>query len=147
MNRLTHWLPHALLLVTALLSAWFAPVGSAATPGTALAAGMTGRTLLRTDEALALRVADPRAVRAVEWRLDGRWVGDAPALTVFPIAAGDHALSLTYQDAAGQRYALATQVRVLQPHRFAAEVAALQMAIHFPLFDEDDTLFIPQVIR
>lgn len=147
MNRLTHWLPHALLVTTALLTAWLTPLGSPAAPGVVLAAGMTGRTLLPLDEALTLQVTGPHTARAIEWRLDGRWVGAGPTLVLFPVAAGDHELGLTYQDAAGQHYALATQVRVLSPERYAVEVAALQMAIHYPLFDEDDALFLPQLLR
>ena len=59
MNRLTHWLPHALLVTTALLTAWLTPLGSPAAPGVVLAAGMTGRTLLPLDEALTLQVTGP----------------------------------------------------------------------------------------
>jgi hypothetical protein len=150
--RLKRWLPQALFVGAALLSAWLAPdlfpgwlpsrPAEAALPG-----GLAGRTLLQAGEPLDLRLAGALDAQAVEWRLDGRRVGTAPALTLARVAAGDHALSLTYRDALGQLYAVSTVVRVLPPEQYGAVVTAIQAAISLPLWEEDDAVFLPVVER
>jgi hypothetical protein len=141
------WLPQALFVGAALLSAWLAPVWAAGPPEAALPAGLNGRTLLPSNEPLELRVAGAPAAQAVEWRLDGRRVGTAEALTLRRVAAGDHALRLTYRDAGGQLYAVNTMVRVLPPEQYVLALEAIQAAITLPLFEEDDSTFLPLIER
>ena len=146
------WLPPALFVGAALLSAALAP---ALFPGwwpsrpveAALPGGLIGRILLQTGEPLELRAAGAPEASAVEWRLDGRRVGTAPALALGRVAAGDHALSLTYRDAGGQLYAVNTVVRVLPPEQYGPVLMAIQAAISLPLWEEDEPVYLPLVER
>jgi len=150
--QLNRWLPQALFVGAALLSAALAP---ALFPGwwpsqpaeAALPGGLMGPTLLQTGEPLELRVAGAPASQTVEWRLDGRRVGTNPTLTLARVAAGDHALSLTYRDAEGQLYAVNTVVRVLPPDQYGSVLMAIQAAISLPLWEEDDPVYLPLVER
>ena len=152
--RYKRWFPLMLFFGAALLSAWLSsalwlgPTGAAAGPlENALPGGLNGRTLLRSGEALDVKVAPAPGIHAVAWALDGRRVGHAPELYLEHIRNGEHTLSLVYRDAQGQLYAVTSLVRVLEPDDYALLVDAVHAAITLPLWEEDAPIYLPFIRR
>lgn len=148
--RVHRWLPQALFIGAALLSSALAPAmfpgWMASQPAeAALPGGLTGRTLLQAGEPLRLQVAGAPGGSAVSWRLDGRRVGTAAELVLPRVASGDHALSLSYRDAGGRLYAVNTVIRVLSPEQYGLVVTAIQAAITLPLWEEDESVYLPLI--
>jgi hypothetical protein len=142
--RAKRWIPLSLFLGAALLSAWLSPAlslgwGRAASgpPGTALLGGMSGKTLLRSGEALEVKAASVPGAHDISWVLDGRRVGNASALHLGHLRTGEHVLSLTYRDTQNRLFAATTRVRVLEAGPYAVELATIQSAITLPLWEED----------
>jgi hypothetical protein len=148
------WILLALFLGAALLSAWLSPPfssgwGKAASgpPETVLPGGMNGRTLLRSDEALDVKVAGVPGAHDIAWMLDGRRVGKAPDLHLQHLRDGEHILRLTYRDAQDRLFAATSLVRVLEAEPYAIQLATIQAAIYLPLWEEDFQDYLPIVRR
>jgi hypothetical protein len=148
--RSKRWIPLSLFLGAALLSAWLSPPLSlgwgradSSPSETALPGGISGKTLLRSGEALDVKVAGAPGVHDIQWALDGRGVGKAYALHLGQLQDGEHVLRLTYRDARGQLFAATTQVRVLEAGPYAVELATIQSAITLPLWEEDSQVYLP----
>ena len=145
-------IPLALFLGAALLSTWFSPAlwlgqsrAASGPPETARPGGMNGRTLLRSDEALDVKVGGVPGAHDIEWMLDGRMVGKAPDLHLPHLRDGEHSLSLTYRDSQDRLFAATTLVRVLEAGPYAIQVAAVQAAISLPLWEDDFEVYLPLV--
>lgn len=152
--RVQRWIPQALFVGAALLSAWLSPVlpsgFSAHAPNPldiALLGGLNGRTLLRSNEALEMKIANVPDAHEVMWQLDGRPVGHSSVLHLAHVDDGDHLLSLTYRDAEDRLFAVNTTVRVLPPEAYDLVTAAIQSAIALPLWAEDEQVYLPSVVR
>ena len=152
--RRKRWIPLALFLGATLLSAWLSPAlwlgrGRAASgpPESVLPGGMNGTTLLRSGEALDVKVGSAPSAYDIEWMLDGRMVGKAPDLHLQSLRNGEHILSLTYRDTQDRLYAATSLVRVLEPEPYAIQAAAIQAAISLPLWDEDSQIYLPLIRR
>jgi hypothetical protein len=150
--RLKLLVPLALFLGAAMFSTWLSPAlsagwnrAAAGPPETALPGGMNGRTLLRSGEALDVKVGNVSDAHDVEWVLDGRVVGKAPGLYVLHLRDGEHTLYVTYRDSQGQLFAATSLVRVLEPGPYAVQAAAVQAAVTLPLWDEDFQLYMPLI--
>ncbi len=150
--RPKRWILLALFLGPALLSAWLSPAlssgwsrAASGPPETALPGGMNGRTLLRSDEALDMKVGGAPGAHEIEWMLDGRTVGKDPDLHLQHLRNGEHILSLTYRDSQNQLFAATGQVRVLEAGPYAIQMAAIQAAISLPLWEEDNQVFLPLI--
>ncbi len=146
------WIPLALFLGAALLSTWFSPAlssgwstAASGPPETARPGGMNGRTLLRSGEALDVKVGGVPDAHDIQWMLDGRTVGKAPDLHLPHLQDGEHNLSLTFLDSQDQLFAATTRVRVLEPGPFAIQAAAVQAAISLPLWEDDSEVYLPLV--
>ena len=144
----------ALFLGAALLSAWLSPTSglgqsraASGSPERILPGGMNGRTLLRSGEALDVKVDVVPNVHDIEWVLDGRVVGKAPDLRIQHLQDGEHIVGLTYRDAQDQLFAVTTLVKVLAPGPYAIQATMVQVAITLPLWDEDDQVYLPFVQR
>lgn len=152
--RPKNWIPLALFLAAALLSAWLSPAlglgqGSAASrsPGSVLQGGMNGRMILQSGEALDVKVSAAPGAHDIEWKLDGRKVGKAPVLYLQHLRDGEHLLSLTYRDSQDRLFATTELVRVLEPGPYAILANAVQAAISLPLWEEDSQIYLPILQR
>ena len=145
------WIPLALFLGSVLFSAWLSPSflgwskASANTDQALLAAGIDGKTLLRSGEALDVKVGGESDPNHIIWALDGYRIGKAPGLHLQHLSDGEHTLSVTYRDARGQAFAASMLVRVMDAEPYAIQAAAIQAAIYLPLWEEDYQAYIPLV--
>ena len=146
----TRWIPLALFLGAAVLSAWLSPAlasgwrrATSIKLETYLPAGMIGSTLLHSGESLDMSIGVASGGQQIEWRLDGRIVGDQADLHIDHLSNGVHLVSLTYQDAQKQAYAATVQVQVLEEGPYAVQAAAIQAAVTLPLWEEEVQLYLP----
>jgi hypothetical protein len=155
-----------LLLVACLLAGCSAAVPSYAAVGTdsapavgpavsePLAAGYIGKTVIRTTDPLALRLAwEVNASEGeapptdVVWKLDGRVVSRSRELSLSLPAAGHYALELSYRDALGHTYETTVTVRVMEPAEYDAMLQAVEVAAHLSLWMVDEQSFLPIAVR
>jgi hypothetical protein len=119
-----------------------------------LVASYIGKTVIRTTEPLALRLAWEVNAREGEeaptdtvWKLDGRVVSTSPGLLTSLPAAGDYVLELSYRDGLGRIYTTMVTVRAMEPVAYDAMLRSVAAAAHLSLWLVDEQNYLPYTAR